>query len=239
MRLPFFAFVVVLTLALSVSAQTDLTVRHFEKGTRAARAGQFEAAIKNYRRALLFSETEKPSDDLLAKIHFNIGVCLFNLEQIKKAAEEFTEAVKLSKRTYQKAFYALGMAQSELKNWHRAETAFREAVRLKKDDGETWFDLGLVLLEQENYQAAETAFQKAIEFGSVGAADARNNLGVIFALKADFPAAEMQFKMALIESNGKSVEAKNNLQFCKLYRRNFNQSLLAKFEFSRKYKQGE
>jgi Flp pilus assembly protein TadD len=131
------------------------------------------------------------------------------------------------------------MAESELKNWRAAETAFREAVRLKQNDGEAWFDLGLVLLEREDFDRAETAFQKAIKFESAGAADAHNNLGVIFALKANFSAAETEFKTALTQSKGQSIEARNNLQFCKLYRRNFNQNLLARFEFSRKYKQGE
>jgi Flp pilus assembly protein TadD len=239
MRLSFFVFVTTLTLAFSALAQTSLTDRHFEKGTRAARAGQFELAIEKYRQAILFSETEKTSDDLLARIHFNIGVCLFNLKRTIEAAEEFTEAIKLSRRNYQKAFYALGMAESELKNWRAAETAFREAVRLKQNDGEAWFDLGLVLLEREDFDRAETAFQKAIKFESAGAADAHNNLGVIFALKANFSAAETEFKTALTQSKGQSIEARNNLQFCKLYRRNFNQNLLARFEFSRKYKQGE
>ena len=234
MRLSFLVFVVVLTSAFSVPAQTFSTVRHFEKGTRAAQAKQFEAAIEDYRRAILFSEMGKTSDDMLARIHFNIGVCFFNLGEPMKAAEEYTEAIKLSRRTYQQAFYALGIANSELKNWQKSETAFREAVRLKKDDGEAWFDLGLVLLERENYDAAETAFQKAIKFESVGSPDAHNNLGVIFALKMDFPAAETEFKTALIKSNGKSVEAQNNLEFCKLYRQDFNQNLMAVLKFIRK-----
>jgi len=238
MRLSIFVLAAVLAFVFSVSAQTTLTVRHFEKGTRAAQAKQFEAAIKDYRRAILLSETEKTSDDSLARIHFNLGVCFFNLRRTTEAAAEFTEAIKLSRRAYQKAFYALGMAESELKNWRAAETAFREAVRLKKADGEAWFDLGLVLLEREDYDAAETAFQKAIKFESVGATDARNNLGVIFALKGNFPAAVTEFKTALIESNGESIEARNNLEFCKLYKRNFNQNLLAILKFSRK-NQGE
>ena len=51
--------------------------------------------------------------------------------------------------------------------------------------------------------------------------------------KDDFPSAEKEFKTALSESNGKSIEARNNLQFCKLYKQNFNRNLLAKLEFSR------
>lgn len=234
MRLFLFVFVVFLTLAISVSAQTPLTNRSFENGMRAAQIGEFEAAIKNYRKAILFSETEKPGDDALAKIHFNIGVCLFNLKQTTEAAAEFTEAIKLSRRNYQKAFYALGMAESDLKNWRKAETAFREAIKLEKDDGEAWFDLGLVLIAEKDFDAAAKAFHNAVKYESIAVSDAHNNLGVIFALKNDFLIAESEFKTALIQSSGKSIEARNNLQFCKLYKQNFNQNLLAKLEFSRK-----
>jgi len=232
MRRFLFVLAVALTTAISASAQTPLTVRAFENGTRSARAKDYKTAIKDYRRAILFSETENSGDDFLAKVHFNLGVCLYNLQQTAAAVEEYTEAIKLSRRNYQKAFYALGMAQTDLKNWSEAETAFREAVKLKKDDGEAWFDLGLVLLEKKNYESAETAFQKAIKYASVSSADAHNNLGVVFALRADFPAAENEFRTALTQSNGKSIEARNNLQFCKSYQQDYNQNSLAKLEFS-------
>ncbi len=220
-------------LAVSVSAQTPLVSQTFDEGTRMARAGNYENAIENYRRAILLAKAETVTDDFLAKVHFNIGVCFYNLKQTAEAVEEFTEAIKLSRRSYQKAFYALGMAQSELKNWRKAADAFREAVSLKKKDGEAWFDLGLVLLEEKDFESAEKAFRNAIKLKSIGAADAHNNLGVIFALRTDFPSAESEFKRALIKSNGKSVEARNNLQFCKFYKQNFNRNLLAKLEFSK------
>ena len=219
--------------AVSVSAQTPLVNQIFDEGTQAARVGNYENAIENYRRAILLAEVETVTDNFLAKIHFNIGVCLYNLKQTTEAVEEFTEAIKLSRRSYQKAFYALGMAQSDLKNWREAADAFREAINLKKKDGEAWFDLGLVLLEEKDFESAEKAFRNAIKFKSIGAADAHNNLGVILALRTDFPSAESEFKAALIESNGKSVEASNNLRFCKLYKRSFNQNLLAKLEFTK------
>jgi len=231
MRTFTFIFIAALTFAISVSAQTTLTNRAFENGTRAAQAKEYKKAIADYRRAVLFSETEERSDDFLAKIHFNIGVCLYNLKQTTEAAEEFTEAIKLSRRSYQKAFYALGMAQSELKNWRKAADAFREAVNLKKNDGEAWFDLGLVLLEEKDFESAEKAFRNAIKFKSIGAADAHNNLGVIFALRHEFDSAENEFKTALVVSNRKSILARNNLEFCRQLGRNSNRDLLAKLEF--------
>ncbi len=221
----------IVVFAVSVSAQTPLVNQIFDEGMRRARAGNYENAIENYRRAILMARAETVTDNFLAKIHFNIGVCLYNLKQTTEAAEEFTEAIKLSRQSYQKAFYALGMAQSELKNWRKAAAAFREAVNLKKEDGEAWFDLGLILLEEKDFESAEKAFRNAIKFKSIGAADAHNNLGVIFALRHEFDSAENEFKTALVVSNRKSILARNNLEFCRQLGRNSNRDLLAKLEF--------
>ena len=231
MRVLFFILVV---FAFSVAAQTPLAKQSFEKATIKAQNAQYEAAIEDYRTAIFQAQFETANDDFRAVIHFNIGVCYYQLKNSDKAVEEFTEAIKLSRRNYQKAFYALGMAHGDLKNWRKAATSFHRAVALKPDDGEAWFDLAMVTLEEKDYAAAEKAFQKAIKYKSVSFADAHNNLGVISALKGDFAAAENDFENALIGSNGKSSEARNNLQFCKTYKQNYNRDLLAKLEFSRK-----
>ncbi len=218
--------------AISASAQNILVRQSFETGTHLAQSGQYETAIKHYRQALLFSEVEKPGDEFLAKLHYNIGVCLYQLKDNIAAVEEFTEAVKLSRRKYQKAFYALGMAQSEMKNLVEAENAFRAAIKLKKADGEAWFDLAFVYLKAGNYQASKDAFENAVKYNSVAKAYAHNNIGVIHALSEDFAAAEREFSKVLNESAGSSVEARNNLLFCQMYRRNRRQNLLAKLVYS-------
>jgi len=236
MRILFFIFIV---FQFSLAAQTKGISQSFEAATHTARAQQYEQAVKQYRTTILRAKNELANDNFLARIHFNIGVCYYQLKNPAKAVEEFNEAIKLSRRSFQKAFYALGMAHVDLKNWREAKTAFRKSVKLKPNDGEAWFDLALVFLEEKDFDAAEKAFQNAIKYKSTAAADAHNNIGVIFALRSDFPAAENEFNTALIQSNGKSVEAKNNLQFCRLYKQNFNQNLLAKLEFSRQEKRGE
>ena len=232
-------FIIVFVFFTTVSAQTLLVRQVFDEGTRAAQKARYEKALENYRKAIHHSEDEKPNDEFLAKIHFNSGVCLYHLKRYSEAVEEFNEAIKLSRGSYQKAFYALGITHGELKNWLKAEKAFRESVNLKRKDGEAWFDLAMVLLEKRDFDAAEKAFQNAVKYKSIGSADAHNNLGVIYALKDNFLLAGSEFKTALVVSNGKSIEARNNLEFCKSYKRNFNQNLLARLEFSRKNKQGE
>src|SRR5215213_7433997 len=165
MRKLSFLFIIVLALVLTTTAQT--VRQSFEEGTRAASNAEYGRALANYRKAILYTENEKIGDDFRARIHFNAGVCLFQMKQNAEAVAEFNQAIALSNRGYQKAFYVLGMAQAKLKNWLKAESAFREAVNLKKDDGEAWFDLGLVLLEEKDFPAAEKAFQNSIRYKTV------------------------------------------------------------------------
>ncbi|MDQ3800405.1 MAG: tetratricopeptide repeat protein [Acidobacteriota bacterium] len=234
MRKLSFLFVIVFALAAAAVNVAAQSVRQsFEEGTRAAVNAEYERALENYRRAILDTENEKTGDDFRARIHFNIGVCLYHLKQNAEAVNEFNRAITLSNRTYQKAFYVLGMAQAKLKNWGKAEAAFREAIRLKKDDAEAWFDLGLVLLEEEDFRAAEKAFQNSLRHKTIAAADAHNNLGVIYVLRGNFASAEREFEAALIESKGASEVARNNLEFCKSYKQNFSGDLSAKLEFGR------
>lgn len=230
MRVLFFVLVI---FVLSLAAQTPNVKKAFDAGTQNARGGQFERAIENYRQTLLLAGIERPNDDFLARVHFNLGVCFYRLKQAEKAAAEFGEAVKLSRRTYQKAFYALAMAQKDLGNLKGAENAFRGALRIEKTDGEAWFDLALVYLQKQDFDAAFAAFENAIQFETVASAEARNNLGVIFALRRDFDSAEREFEIALMISNGKLSVARNNLQFCKFYRqKNQFKNLVARLEFS-------
>jgi Flp pilus assembly protein TadD len=235
MRILFFIFLV---FTFSTVAQTLAIQKTFDDGIENARLGKFEQASANFQKILLLTEIEKPSNEFLARVHFNLGICFYHLNQAKKSVAELTEAIKLSRRNYQKAFYALGMANVKLKNFDGAETAFRDALKLKKSDGEVWFDLAFVYLEKENFDDAERAFEHSIKYKSRAALDAFNNLGVIYALRNDFASAENQFEKALFESRGNSVEAKNNLQFCKFYKQNQDKKLLAKLEFSPKFTGG-
>jgi Flp pilus assembly protein TadD len=230
MRVLFFVLVI---FVLSLAAQTPNVKKAFDAGTQNARGGQFETAIENYRRTLLLAGIERPNDDFLARVHFNLGVCFYRLKQAEKAAAQFSEAVKLSGRTYQKAFYALAMVQKDLGNLKKAENAFRDALKIEETDGEAWFDLALLYLQKQDFDAAFSAFENAIRFKSVASAEARNNLGVIFALRRDFDSAEKEFEKALTISDGKLNVARSNLQFCRFYRqKNQFKNLIARLEFS-------
>lgn len=224
----FSVFIIVTAFVFSVSAQKTSVLQTFESGIKAANKGEFKSALEKFQTSLGLAENEKSDDIFRAKIHFNIGVCLYQMNDQAKAVVEFEKTIQLDPN-YEKAFYSLGMAQFELQNWQASEKAFLDAIRLNGKNGENWFDLAFVYLAQENYDAAQNAFQKSIKLKSVDAVISHNNLGVIFAINGDFDAAIKQFETALKKSDGKLLEAERNLQFCKSLELN----PIAKLEFLR------
>lgn len=224
MRICLLVLTLIFTLTASAFAQTSSDKLVFDEATIHAREGRYPEALEKFRG--LLSSVKKA--ELAAKVHFNIGVCLYHLGQFENAVNEYQAAITAD-RAYQKAFYTLGIAQAALGKTSEAKAAFYEAVRLKKNDGEAWFDLGLVMLaerDEKDRKAAGEAFENALRYNSINSADAINNLGVIAALNGDLAVAEKKFKAAL--KMGGSAEARNNLEVCAQYKQSLNRELIAK-----------
>ncbi|HEV7643338.1 MAG TPA: tetratricopeptide repeat protein [Pyrinomonadaceae bacterium] len=227
MRVFLFISVLIFTLTGSAFSQTSSDKFVFDEATTYAREGLYAEALEKYRG--LLPSVKKA--ELAAKIHFNIGVCLYHLGQFENAVSEYQAAIAAD-GAYQKAFYTLGIAQAALGKTNEAKAAFYEAVRLKKNDGEAWFDLGMVLLaesDEKDHEAASEAFENAVKNNSINSVDAINNIGVIAALNGDLAAAEKKFKAAL--KMGDSAEAKNNLEVCAQYKQSLNRELIARLIF--------
>ena len=128
-------FIIVAAFVGSISAQS-LTVRQtFDNGIFSAQRGEFETALEQFQTSLELTKTEETSDSFRAKIHFNIGVCFYQMKEQAQAVTEFERAVWLNPN-YEKAFYSLGMTQFELKNWQTSEKAFLDAIRVNNRNGE-------------------------------------------------------------------------------------------------------
>jgi Tfp pilus assembly protein PilF len=209
------SFIFVVIFAVSVSAQSRSVTVSFNEGTKLANAGEFERALSNYRAALGEVESVRSDNDFLARLHYNLGVCEYQLNHPRKAIEEFDVAIKMKGGNYSRAFYALGMAESARENWRGAQLAFLEALELDKTNGEAWFDLAFAYLEEGNFAAAEAAFRNSIIHKSIDLASSHNNVGVFLALKGEFSSAEKEFETALKSSAGKLVEARNNIEYCR------------------------
>ena len=219
--------IIIFLVLFGTIAEAQTVRQSFNRGTQAAKNGNYVQALENYQKSLVKIDAGN-SAAFLTKIHYNIGVCLFQLKRNAEAVIALEKAVTASGGNYEKAFYALGAAHKELNNRAAAKKAFGAAITL--GSREAWFDLGLILIEENDYQSAAAAFRAAINNNSVAIAASHNNLGVILAIDRNFAAAEKEFETALRESNGEFIEAKNNLEFC---RRHTADSLQANLIFSR------
>lgn len=190
----------ILVLVFTVSAQD-----RFAEATRLASKGDYTQALQSFRSAQMSSKDAEAA----ARIHYNIGVCLYQLDRSAEAVTELTAAIDLKGGQYQKAWYALGMAQARLEKTGEAKNAFVKATELNKKDAEAWFDLGLLQISDIDLAAARLSFENAVKFGSVYVADAHNNLGVIHALEGNVGAAIREFEIS------GSEEAKGNLKYCR------------------------
>ena len=100
------SFVFLFIFAVNISAQSTKVDDLFSEGTRLANAGRFDAALKSYKSALTVAETKYAGKEYRARLHYNIGVCYFQLDQFKLAENEFKSAVLL-KTDYSQAHFAL------------------------------------------------------------------------------------------------------------------------------------
>lgn len=190
----------ILVLVFTVSAQD-----HFAEATRLASKGNYTQALQSFRSAQKVAKDA----DAAARVHYNIGVCLYQLDRSAEAVTELTAAIDLKGGQYQKAWYALGMAQARLEKTDEAKNALIKATELNKKDAEAWFDLGLLQIGDKDLAAARLSFENAVKFGSINAADAHNNLGVVHALEGNITAAIREFEIS------GSEEAIGNLKYCR------------------------
>lgn len=191
-------------LALQISLFGQNT--EFDAGMKAAQAADFQQAVVHFQKAL----DKNPPVPRQAQIHYNAGVCFYQLKQPDKAVAELERAVLL-KPDYEKAFYALGMAYTDLETWNLAEMAFQKAIKLAGNrSGEAWFDLAFVYVYQKDYDRALESFQKAVKHKSVAAAASHNNIGVIYAIKGSL---QIAFKEIELAKKLGYEEAEDNLKY--------------------------
>ena len=213
----FLSFIFVFIFTINIAAQSPAVSNLFANGATEAEAGRYGEALKSYKTALFAAENEYLDAGYRARLHYNVGVCYFRLDQFRPAANHFKSAILL-KHDYARAHYALGMARTRLREWKDASTSFGRLIELDPKNGEAWFDLAFVSIALNDLSTAETAFARSIAFGSVDSPLSHNNIGVILAVKGDLTAAEREFENAIEMSGGRLHEAKNNLEFCRAKR---------------------
>jgi ketosteroid isomerase-like protein len=167
MRSVLAVFFIFLLTYVTAAGPSPLLERSLHKGIAASQRKDFDAALKEFQRAADLAAAEAVPETLLGRIHYNIGVCMYQTNRAAEAVTEFQVALSHNKN-YERAFYALGMAEFDLNNWAAAESAYLSALAIDRWNGETWFDLGRVYLAKNDLVAANKAFEIARRYKSVG-----------------------------------------------------------------------
>lgn len=218
-----------------INAQSTHALQLFEIGLEASAAGDHARALKNFSETLQIIDREGASEKFSAKVHYNLGVSNYHLQQREAAAAEYERAIKVAGGNYEKAHYALGLVNAELGRWDEAKTSFGNAVRLNDRNGEAWFDMAFTYLALNETENAKTAFRKAIKNKAVEKAISHNNLGVLLAVDGDLSAAAVEFEQAVSSSGGDLDVAVDNLNKCKIARSGSREFVARKeFELARR-----
>jgi len=127
---------------------------HNSLGNALGRQGQTEAAIAQFRKALLL----KPD---YAAAHNNLGVSLGRVGQTQAAVARFQEAVRISP-TYADAHYNLGVALSAQGRLEDALGHYLEAIRIRPEHGRAHNNAGGILLHIGHLQEARKHYAAAL-----------------------------------------------------------------------------
>ena len=208
-----FIFAIIITTSVFANAQSLRALDLFNKGVQAAREGDNQAALAHFTATHAAIEREGAADRFFAKVHYDLGVTLYELRRPSEAAAHLEKALRFSNRMYPKAQYVMGLVRYELGDLDAAEAAFRRSIALSDNDAEAWYDLAFVHLAANDNENAKRAFAKAAKLGAAGAAASLNNLGVLLAREGKLADAVLKFeKAAAVDRTGIALA---NLERCK------------------------
>lgn len=201
--------------AAGALAQSPRALDSFDKGIERSQKGDHVAAHHQFESTLALAEREGASDRFFGRLHYNIGVSLFQLERFGAAQYHLKKALRFTNHLSARAHHVLGLTMQELGDWNGAGSSLRTAVALDDRNGEAWFDLGMVMLQVGNDRMALTAFDRAIRHRSTERSASYNNIGVLLAARGELAEAMVQFtRAAALDTGGVAAQ---NLEKCRRY----------------------
>ncbi len=96
-----------------------------------------------------------------AKVHYNRGILRAGRGELGKAAEEFTEALRIDPR-FADAGYNLGVTQLSLGDPVRAAATLRQTAAVRPSDPELLYALATALVDAGRREEAVDVFEEAI-----------------------------------------------------------------------------
>lgn len=152
------------------------------------RAGQWEAAVKNYAAAIKINP-------YYANAHYNLGSTLARNGKLKMGIAHMARAVELEPDNYE-AHNNLGVALLIQGAVQKAADHFQQALEINPDYASAHNNLGIAMGRQHKLSEAVFHFQEALRLDPAYA-EAHNNLGNAYRDQGNFEAADRHFTMAL------------------------------------------
>lgn len=178
--------------ALPGDVPRDAWEVHLNLGRLEGKAGDAEAALEHYRRAVELAPGE-------GEPHYNLGLLLLGRGDAAGAAEQLGRAARLEPGLPRVAVY-LGRALLAAGRPGEALPVARGAVQAAPRDPRARFLLGGLLLQAGRAEEAVAELERALELGPAGPGDRaeiHNELGTALMALGRAPAAVAQYRAAL------------------------------------------
>ena len=136
----------------------------FHLGSVFDRQGEYDRAVKAYRRVIASEHAEAAP-----RAAFNLGILFEERGEYNRAVATYQRAIDSEHAEWApKAAFDLGMLFEEREEYARAEEAYQQVIDSghPEEAPRAAFNLGLMLDRQGEYDRAEEAYQQAIDSGN-------------------------------------------------------------------------
>ena len=166
--------------SVAISLRADSMAAHLKRGEAYRRRGEYEAALRDLRRAAEIDPLAVHPRELLGDVHYAVAAGDgSDAAAFADAAVRYRESVGLDDRSA-RLQYKLGLALYRAGRINEALPALREAIALDPRLAEAHYALGLCLRASKQPADAARAIEKAVEL-SPALLQAREHLADLYA----------------------------------------------------------
>jgi tetratricopeptide (TPR) repeat protein len=152
--------------SVAISLKSDSMAAHLKRGEAYRRRGEYDAAMRDLRRAADLDSLAIHPRELLGDVHYRIGLADGRSAPVSfaKAVERYSQSVALDDRSA-RLQYKLGLAAYRAGQMGTAIQALREAIRLEPRFAEAHYVLGLCLRAADQPADAIRSLERAVALG--------------------------------------------------------------------------
>ncbi len=136
---------------------------HFSLGNYYADGGQFDSALKEYRKVVEINETENVGNVISSAVHHNIGTMLSRKGLPNEAEEEYKKSIELNPESLD-TYNDLGCLYIRQGALHKAEEIFSAALKIDPKSAKIYYNLGVLYAQKKDFKKSVAFWEKALEF---------------------------------------------------------------------------